>query len=131
MMTEQRSSDRAALHGHPSAVEIIASDHPNWDIHRTRDEDGTHGDWSATREGLTVTSPTTAGLVARIEEHELGRLQSAHAERYHIHRKRSMWIATARLNDGTERTLIRDTADGLDEAMTSPGRQIGYWAPLW
>ena len=60
----------------------------------------------------------------------LGRLQEEHGHRYWIRCSGRMWIATARVDDGTEPTIIRETADDLAEAMEHPAPRIGRWEPL-
>lgn len=129
MMTEQRSSDRAALHGHPSAAEIIAADYPEWEIHREREPDG-HGDWVATRGRASLTASTSGGLLVRLEEQELARLQAQYGTEYCIVRTPNMWKATARQDGPTEPTIMRDTSVELEGALRAPAPRIGRWDPL-
>lgn len=70
---------------------------------------------------MTATDPDAAAL----ED-----LQTEHGHRYWIVRTPSMWIATARVDDGTEPTIIRESAEDLAEAMAHPAPRIGRWDPL-
>ncbi|MEU3020068.1 hypothetical protein ABZ635_22035 [Nocardiopsis sp. NPDC007018] len=118
-MTDQRADEARSLLGHPSAIEQVAADYPAYTIHRDRDGDR-HGDWVATRDGVTVSADTVSALLVRLESQELSRLQAAHGERYTVWRQQAMWIGTCRVDDGTEPTIICDTSDALDVAMTNP-----------
>jgi hypothetical protein len=120
MMTDQRADERAALHAHPSAIEIIAADYPHWEI--SRDRDGTaHGDWQATRDSVTLSAPTPAELLVRLEAQELARLQDEHSKRWQVWRTRNgrYWMATA-LVDGVEPTLMEESAGALEARMLNP-----------
>ncbi|MFC9087047.1 hypothetical protein [Nocardiopsis dassonvillei] len=118
MMTDQRAEERAALHAHPSAIEIIAADYPAWEI--SRDRDGTaHGEWQATRDSVTLSAPSPAGLLVRLETQELARLQADHGQRWKVWRTPRYWMATA-LVDGVEPTLMEETADQLEARMINP-----------
>lgn len=65
---------------------------------------------------------------------ELDRLRAAFGDRYFIRRVGAMWVGTLRRDDGTEPTLVRDTAEELRAAMTNPqlwgGRLPGPRRPL-
>lgn len=61
---------------------------------------------------------------------ELERLRKAHGHRYYISRTRTMWMATLRRDDNTERTIITDTADQLEARMANPLSGIRSMAPL-
>ena len=52
---------------------------------------------------------------------ELEQLREAHGHRYYISRVGTLWMATLRRDDGTEPTLVRDTAEELADAMANPG----------
>lgn len=119
MMTTQRAKERAALHAHPSAIEIIAADHPEWEINRDR-TGAVHGDWQATREGVALTAQSPAGLLVRLEAQELARLQAEYADRWKVWRTPRYWMATALVAD-VEATLMEDTAAQLEERMRNPG----------
>lgn len=71
---------------------------------------------------MTATDPDEAALEAL--------RSSKHGERYGIRRLGRMWIATALVDDGTEPTIIRETADDLEWAMKHPAPRIGRWEPL-
>lgn len=120
MMTDERARERAALHGHPSVIETLAADFPDWEISRDR-TGGVHGEWCARRRDVQVTAPTTLALLLRLEEAELSRLRAEYGGRYRIRRTPALWIATCRVDDGTEPTLICDTSWDLEQAMCSPG----------
>lgn len=133
MMTDQRADEARSMLGHPSAIEQIAADYPAYAIHRERDG-VSHGDWVADREGVTLNAASPSALLALLESQELSRLQEAHGGRYAIRRTPPMWIATCRVDDGTEPTIIRDTSGDLDAAMANPslwgGRTPGSRRPL-
>ena len=57
-------------------------------------------------------------------------LQGEYGARYWIRCSGRMWIATARVDDDTEPTLICDSAAELAAAMSNPGPRIGRWQPL-
>lgn len=57
-------------------------------------------------------------------------LQGEYGEWYWIVRTPSMWIATARMDDGTEPTIIRESAHELAVAMERPEPCVGKWDPL-
>lgn len=111
MMTEQRAPQAALLY--PSAIEAIAADYPQWEISRTR-EGAVHGDWVAERDGVRVSADSAAGLLVRLGDQELSRLQAEHGDRYRIRRHGNLWMATPH-HAGTP--LVRDTSQGLEEAM--------------
>lgn len=118
MMTDQRAPERAALHGHPSAIEIIAADYPDWEIRRDRDGHH-HGPWKATRGETTLAADSPAGLLVKLEAQELARLQAEHAGRWRVWRTARYWMATA-LVDDVEQTLMEETPGALDARMRSP-----------
>lgn len=122
-MTDQRADEARSTLGHPSAIEQIAADYPAYAIHRER-HGAHHGDWVATRKDVTLTAPTVVALLVRMESQELSRLQEEHGDRYSIRRIATMWIATARKEQGTEQTIIRDTSADLEEAMEHPAPGI-------
>lgn len=68
------------------------------------------------------------------DDPELIQLRTAHGDRYFISRVGALWVATLRRDDGTEPTIVRDTAEELDAAMTNPllwgGRAPGPRRPL-
>lgn len=70
------------------------------------------------------------GASSERSPHELARLQALHGERYWIRCSGRMWIATARVDDGTEPTIIRDSAEDLAVAMEHPEPRVGRWEPL-
>lgn len=70
---------------------------------------------------MTATDPDAAAL---------DQLQAAHGHRYWIVRTPCMWIATARVDDDTEPTIIRESAHDLAVAMEHPAPRIGRWEPL-
>lgn len=119
-MTTQRAKERAALHAHPSAIEIIAADYPEWEINRDR-TGAVHGDWQATREGVALTAQSPAGLLVRLEAQELARLQAEYADRWKVWRTPRYWMATALVAD-VEATLMEDTAAQLEERIATPDR---------
>ncbi len=121
-MTDQRAEDRAALHGHPSAIEAIAADYPLWEISRRR-EGSIHSDWEAVRGDVTLTAATPAGLFVRLEAQELSRLQADYPD-YRVWRTERYWMASA-LVDGVAPTLLEETADALEARLRNPGRPIG------
>ena len=118
MMTDQRAEDQAALHAHPSAIEIIAADFPDWEVSRDRDG-ATHGSWQATRGNTTLSAPSPAGLLVRLQTQELARLQAEHGTRWKVWRTPRYWMATSRV-EGVEPTLMEDTADRLEARMLNP-----------
>jgi hypothetical protein len=122
MMTDQRADQVADLHGHPSAIETIAADFPDWDIHRDRDG-GVHGDWKATREGVGLSAPTTTGLLVRLEAQELARLQEAYRATYRVWRTDRYWMGTA-VVDGVTPTLTEETSAALEARLRNPGAPI-------
>lgn len=109
----------------PAAFECLAADYPEWKISR---DGGGRGSWCACRGGVEVTASTTARLLVLLETQELARLQEEHGERYKVRRTPTLWIATCRVDDGTEPTLIKDTSHELEQAMRSPGSwgQVPY-----
>lgn len=52
---------------------------------------------------------------------DLYRLRAVHGNRWHIRRRGSLWVATRRVDDGTEPTIIEDTPEALTERLESPG----------
>ncbi|MFC6433532.1 hypothetical protein ACFQBR_33455 [Nocardiopsis tropica] len=84
-MTDQRADDRAPLRTRASAIEIVAADHPAWEISRDRDG-AAHGHWRATRGDATVSAPTTPELLDALEAHELDRLRAEHVDRWRVWR---------------------------------------------
>lgn len=119
MMTDQRAEDRAALHGHPSAIEVIAADYPAWDISREPHA----GPWCATRGETRLSADTPAGLLVRVEEQELARLQADHAHRWRVWRTPNYWMANARV-PGIEPTLMEPTPAALEAKMLNPEPHI-------
>jgi hypothetical protein len=119
MMTDQRADQAAALHAHPSVIEIIAADYPHWRISRTRDG-GKHGDWTATRGETTLSAATPAGLLVRLESQELARLQAEYGDRWRVWRTLRYWMATA-LVEEIEPTLMEETPAALEARMNNPG----------
>lgn len=61
---------------------------------------------------------------------ELDRLQRMYGDLYQIRRVSSMWIASRRVVDGHEPTIMKDTAAELEAAMRSPSPGIGRMSPL-
>ncbi|MFW6638808.1 hypothetical protein ACOALZ_02055 [Nocardiopsis algeriensis] len=100
------------------AFEHLASDYPGWEISR---DGGERGYWCARRGDVEVTAETPTGLLVRLEARELARLQKEYGKRYSIRRSPTLWIATCRVDDGTEPTLIKDTSHELEAAMCTPG----------
>ncbi|WP_431870767.1 hypothetical protein [Nocardiopsis eucommiae] len=68
------------------------------------------------------------------DDPEVVALRAAHGDRYFISRVGALWMATLRQDDGTEPTLVRDTAEELEAAMANPrlwgGRLPGPRRPL-
>lgn len=118
MMTDQRAPERAALHGHPSAIETIAADYPDWNICRGGHR---HGPWQATRGETTLSADSPAGLLVKLEAQELARLQAEHTGRWKVWRTPRYWMATA-LVDGVEPTLMEETPAALEARMCNPQR---------
>ena len=52
---------------------------------------------------------------------DLERLRDDHKSLWHIRRNGSLWVATRRVNDGTEPTIIEDSPDRLAERLETPG----------
>lgn len=117
-MTNQRT-ERTALHIHPSAIDALAADYPHWEVSRDR-TGATHGDWHACRGDVTLSAPTPAGLLVRLETQELARLQDEHGEQWKVWRsKGGSWVATSRTDD-VEQTLMEDTPGALEKRMRNP-----------
>ncbi|MDE3725359.1 hypothetical protein PWG71_28625, partial [Nocardiopsis sp. N85] len=110
--------ERAALHGHPSAIEIIAADYPAWEIGRDRHAHR-HGPWRAQRDDTVLTADSPAGLLVKLEAQELARLQAEHTGRWKVWRTPRYWMATA-LVDDIEPTLMEETPGALESRMLSP-----------
>lgn len=124
MMTDQRADDRAPLRTRASAIEIVAADHPAWEISRDRDG-AAHGHWRATRGDATVSAPTTPELLDALEAHELDRLRAEHVDRWRVWRTPRYWMAGA-LVAGVEPTLMEESAGAPSSTRargdSSPGR---------
>lgn len=118
MTTDRHAEEHTLLHTRPSAIEAIAADFPGWEISRERDG-ARHGAWQAFRDGVTLTAPSPAGLLVRLEAQELARLQAEHGARWQVWRTPRYWMATA-LVDDVEPTLMENTADALEARMSSP-----------
>lgn len=121
-MTDQRAEDASALHGHPEAIEVIAADSPHWQISRER-RGPTAERWYATREGLTLTADTPAGLLVRVETQELARLQADHVQQWRVWRTPNYWMATARV-EGVEPALMEPAPGALEAKTLNPGPHI-------
>ena len=52
---------------------------------------------------------------------DLERLRDEHKGLWHIRRNGSLWVATRRVNDGTEPTIIEDSPERLQERLEAPG----------
>lgn len=108
-----------------SIYERIAADYPHYTIHREHDDN-----WIAAREYVRVHAGSPSCLVVKLQEQELARLRRKFGDLYRIWRTSSLWVATRRVDDGTERTLIRDTPAELEEGMHDPPKGIGRITPL-
>ncbi|MFL1378786.1 hypothetical protein [Nocardiopsis protaetiae] len=115
MTSDQRAIERAALYGHPSAIEVIAADHPDWQISR----DDHHGPWRALRGDTVLTADSPAGLLVKLDFQELSRLQTEHTGRWKVWRTTRYWMATA-LADDVEPTLMEKTSAALEARMRNP-----------
>ncbi|MCP3011971.1 hypothetical protein NGM33_01405 [Nocardiopsis dassonvillei] len=103
-----------------SAFERLAADHSGWTISR-EPRFAIPSVWAATRGTEHLVAPTAADLLDRLEGQELARLQAEYGDRYSIRRSRTLWIATLRVDDGTEPTLMCDTWPELETRMRTPG----------
>ncbi|GAA1447627.1 hypothetical protein GCM10009602_37230 [Nocardiopsis tropica] len=119
MMTDRRTDEAPSQRVHPSVIEIVAADHPSWEISRDRAGD-TPGPWQATRGDVTVSAPTTPELLDALEAHELDRLRAEHDGRWRVWRTPRYWMATA-LVAGVEPTLMEESAGVLEAKMLHPG----------
>ncbi|MGW8529115.1 hypothetical protein [Nocardiopsis sp. NPDC055824] len=100
-------------------IEVLAADHPAWEISRDR-EGAAHGHWRATCGEAVVCAPTTADLLLALEAHELERLQEEHVGRWRVWRTPRYWMASA-LVAGVEPTLMEESAGALEERLLAPG----------
>lgn len=51
---------------------------------------------------------------------DLERLRDDHKSLWHIRRNGSLWVATRRVNDGTEPTIIEDSPERLAARLEAP-----------
>lgn len=61
---------------------------------------------------------------------ELTQLREEHGARYYISRVGGLWMATLRVDDDTERTIITDSPEQLADRMEHPLPGIGLMAPM-
>lgn len=52
---------------------------------------------------------------------DLWRLRAEHGNLWHIRRNGDLWMATRRVDDGTEPTIIEDSPDRLRARLEAPG----------
>lgn len=110
-MTDERADEVALLY--PAPIEAVAADYPHWQISRMR-EGAVHGDWVAEHDGVRVSAGTVAGLLVRLGDQELSRLQEEYGDRYRVRRHGALWTATPH-GEGTP--LARDTSQDLETAI--------------
>jgi hypothetical protein len=112
-----------ALPPPPPLMDTIADLYPAWEI--SREARASRPDaWVARQGRVELTAPTAAGLLVRLEDHELSRLQGEYSGVYRVWRTDRFWMATA-LVEGLEPTLIEDSAHALSRKLTNPGPRYG------
>ncbi|WP_431889514.1 hypothetical protein [Nocardiopsis alba] len=97
--------------------------YPKWRI--TLVDEGPHlGELVATHPDIPgpICSATPERLMLLLKGPELMRLRSAYGDRYWIRTTPNLWIATRRVRDDREPTIIEDTAGDLERRMCEPGR---------
>lgn len=97
--------------------------YPEWTI--THATSGPHlGELVATHSDIpgSICSATPERLMLLLKGPELMRLRDLYGDRYRIRTTPNLWIAACRRRDGTEPTLIEDTAGELEQRMLAPGR---------
>lgn len=67
MMTTDRSAEVAGMLGHPSAIEQLAADYPEYEIYRER-RDRRHGDWIAARGDVELRAASSEELRRLLQE---------------------------------------------------------------
>ncbi|MFC9941288.1 hypothetical protein [Nocardiopsis alba] len=67
MVTTDRSAEVAGMLGHPSAIEQLAADYPEYEIYRER-RDRRHGDWIAARDDVEVRASSAEELRRLLQE---------------------------------------------------------------
>lgn len=101
----------------------VAELYPDWEISRAPRASRPDA-WVARRGPVRLSAPTAAGLLVRLEDHELSRLQERYGASYRVWRTARYWMATA-LVDGLEPTLMEDTAHALARKLSAPGPRYG------
>ena len=101
----------------------VAGTYPDWEISRAP-RAARPAAWVARRGPVTLSAPTAAGLLVRLEDHELSRLQAEHSGVYRVWRTERYWMATALVDDVTP-TLMEDTAHALAHKLSAPGPRYG------
>ncbi|MFY7066016.1 hypothetical protein ACOQFV_09155 [Nocardiopsis changdeensis] len=107
---------------------VVAGAYPDWEISRAPRADRPAA-WVARRGTVTLSAPTAAHLLARLEDHtrddaELARLQEEYGQTYRVWRTADWWMGTA-LTDGITPTLMEPTATALEARLRNPGPRYG------
>jgi hypothetical protein len=106
----------------------VAGAYPDWEISRAPRADRPAA-WVARRGTVTLSAPTCAHLLVRLEDHtrddaELARLQGVYGQTYRVWRTADWWMGTA-LTDGVTPTLMEPTATALEARLRNPGPRYG------
>lgn len=101
----------------------VAAAYPDWEISREARADRPDA-WVARRGPVSLSAPSAAGLLVRLEDHELSRLQAEHSDVYRVWRTAQWWMGTALVDDVTP-TLMERTAADLEAKLNDPGPRYG------
>ncbi|MEU0493470.1 hypothetical protein ABZ249_29950 [Nocardiopsis sp. NPDC006139] len=113
---------------HTGPLAAVAGAYPDWEISRAPRADRPAA-WVARRGTVTLSAPTCAHLLVRLEDHnrgdaELERLQGVYGHVYRVWRTADWWMGSA-LVDGITPTLMERTPEALEARLRNPGPRYG------